>query len=40
MAGKLGVWSVKVGEGATCADYRLTTYQDVITYLKKELGQP
>ncbi|KCZ53135.1 trehalose-phosphatase [Hyphomonas pacifica] len=40
MAGKLGGWSVKVGEGATCADYRLTTYQDVITYLKKELGQP
>ena len=38
MAGKLGGWSVKVGEGETCADYRLPDHQDVIAYLKRELG--
>lgn len=38
MAGKLGGWSVKVGEGQTCADYRLPGHQDVIAYLKRELG--
>ncbi|MBR9806399.1 MAG: trehalose-phosphatase [Alphaproteobacteria bacterium] len=38
MAGKLGGWSVKVGEGQTCADYRLSGHHDVIAYLKRELG--
>ncbi len=37
-ARRLGGWAIKVGEGESCADFRLGSFQEVIAYLENELG--